>query len=99
MWGTSVTDFQIVTFVVAVLLPILVALVNRVNASPRIRSLTLLVFTCISGILNSWLVAPNGFDWSQAIFNWIIQFIIGVAVLYGLWKPIGVSDAAKRSLR
>lgn len=99
IWGTSVTAFQLVTFVVGVLLPILAAVVTRFDATPKVRSLVLLLLSFISGILNSWLVAPSGFDWSQAIFNAITQFVIGVAVLYGLWKPTGVSDAAKSTLR
>jgi hypothetical protein len=99
IWGTSITDFQLVTFIAGVLLPILVAIVTRAAASPKVRAITLLVFSLISGVLNSWLVAPSGFDWSQAIFNAITQFVIGIALLYGLWKPTGVSDAAKQTLR
>jgi peptidoglycan/LPS O-acetylase OafA/YrhL len=99
IWGTSVTEFQLVTFIAGVVLPIVAGVVTRYQASSRTRSLMLLALSFISGILNSWLVAPSGFDWSQATFNALTQFVVGVAVLYGLWKPTGVSEAAKRSLR
>jgi peptidoglycan/LPS O-acetylase OafA/YrhL len=99
LFGTHVSTYQLVSVIVSVFLPILVALVTKRTERPRVRAILLLVLNAISAALNSWLIAPAGFDWSQAIFNTIVQFVIGVAMLYGLWKPTGVSDAAKRSLR
>lgn len=95
MYGTTITAFQLVTLIVGVLLPVLVALVTKEITSPKVRALLLLVLSAITAVLNSWLVAPNGFDWAQALWGAVTTFIIGVATLYGLWKPTGVSDAAK----
>lgn len=97
MYGSSITTFQLVTLIVGVLLPILVAAVTKYEASPKARSLLLLVLSAVTGVLNSWLSTPNGFDWQQAIWGAVTTFIIGVATLFGLWKPTGVNDAAKKS--
>lgn len=99
MYGSTITAFQLVTLIVGVLLPILVAVVTRAVDSPRTRAILLLALSGITGVLNSWLVAPNGFDWAQAIWGGVTTFIIGVATLFGLWKPTGVNDAAKQTLR
>jgi len=97
MYGTTITTFQLVTLIVGVLLPILVALITKLNTPPRIRAVLLLALSAVSAVLNSWLSNPNGFDWGQALWGAVTTFIIGVATLYGLWKPTGVSDAAKRA--
>lgn len=96
--GTTISSFQVVTLIVGVLLPIVVALVTKEITSPKVRSIILLVLSAIAGVLNSWLIAPNGFDWSQSLFDAATIFIIGVATLFGLWKPTGVNDASKRLL-
>lgn len=98
MYGDSMTQFQFWNLVAGVLLPVLVALVTKTNMSSRLRSLCLLVLTGVSGVLNEWLSTPGGFDWEKAAWAAVTTFVIGVATLYGLWKPTGVSDAAKRSL-
>lgn len=98
MYGTTITVFQLVTLITGVFLPILVALVTKVQTSPRVRSVLLLVLSGIAAVLNSWLSNPHGFDWAQAVWGAVTTFVIGVATLYGLWKPTGVSDAAKRTL-
>lgn len=98
MFGTTITNFQLVTLIVGVFLPILVALVTKTASSPRVKAVLLLVLSGVSAVLNSWLVAPQGFDWAQAIWGAVTTFIIGTATLFGLWKPTGVNDAAKTTL-
>lgn len=95
MLGTTLHAVQIVNLIVGVLLPILVALVTKYEANPKVRATLLLVLSCITGVLNSWLAGPLGFDWAQAIWSAMTVFIIGVATLFGLWKPTGVNDSAK----
>lgn len=98
MYGSSITAFQAVNLIVGVLLPILVAVITKEITAPRIQALLLLVLSAVSGVLSSWLAAPSGFDWAQAIWAAVTTFIIAVATLFGLWKPTGVNDAAKKTL-
>jgi peptidoglycan/LPS O-acetylase OafA/YrhL len=97
MYGSTITSFQLVTLIVGVLLPILVAVVTKYEASPKVKALLLLVLSAVAAVLNSWLVAPNGFDWQQAIWGTVTTFIIGVASLFGLWMPTGVNESAKKT--
>ena len=90
--GTTITTAQVVTLIVGVLLPMVVALVTKYETSPAVRAILLLVLSGVSGVLNDWLVADGAFDWGQAILSALTTFIVGVATLYGLWKPTGVSD-------
>lgn len=99
MFGTTISTFQLVTLIVGVLLPILVAVVTKYESSPRVKSVLLLVLSGVTAVLNSWLSTPNGFDWQQAVWGAVTTFIIGVATLFGLWKPTGVNEAAKKTLR
>lgn len=98
MYGSEITTYQLITLLSGVLLPIVVALVTRLNTSSQARAILLLALSGISAVLNEWLSTSGGFDWQKAVWGAVTTFIIGVATLYGLWKPTGVSDAAKRSL-
>lgn len=96
MFGSTITDFQLVNLLVGVLLPIVVALVTKTTRNaPRIRATLLLVLSGVSGVLSQWLAAPGGFDFAQAILGAVTTFVIGVATLFGLWMPTGVNDKAK----
>lgn len=99
MYGSTITTFQLVTLIVGVLLPILVAVITKYESSPRVKSILLLVLSGVAAVLNSWLTTPNGFDWQQAVWGAVTTFVIGVASLFGLWKPTNVNEAAKRTLR
>jgi hypothetical protein len=98
MYGSTVTTFQLITLITGVLLPIIVALVTKWDTAPGARAVLLLFLSGAAAVLNSWLATPNGFDWGQAIWGAVTTFIIGVATHFGLWRPTGVSDAAKRAL-
>lgn len=97
--GGNIEAEQWVTMVTGVVLPILTALVTKPSFPPQYRALVLLVLSTISAGLNELLVASDeNFQVEQWIFDTVIIFVIGVASLYGLWKPTGISDAAKRAL-
>lgn len=99
MYGSTITAFQLVTLIVGVFLPILVAVVTKYESSPQVKSIALLVLSGVAAVLNSWLNTPNGFDWQQAVWGAVTTFVVGVATLFGLWKPTGVNEAAKKTLR
>jgi hypothetical protein len=99
MYGTTITAFQLVTLVVGVLLPILVAVITKYESSAKVKSTLLLALSGVSAVLNSWLNTPSGFDWQQAVWGAVTTFIIGVASLFGLWMPTGVNETAKKTLR
>lgn len=92
---------EVVQFVVAVLLPVLVGLVTTRVTSANRKSILLFALSGISAFLNEVLVAANSgaaFDLGAALLLFLTTFIIAVAMHYGLWKPTGVSEIAQDHL-
>jgi len=94
----AITWTTVVNTVVAVVLPILVALVTKEVHSDRTRAFLLLALSAVAGVLNEWLVSTGDFNWPKAIYDAVVIFVVGVAALLGLWKPSGVNDRAKAVL-
>jgi hypothetical protein len=91
----QITWTMAVNGLVGIGLPILVALVTKSVHTAKTRSLLLLALSGVSGVLNEWLVSTGAFNWPKAVYDAVLIFVVGVATLYGLWKPTGVSDGAK----
>lgn len=92
----SISGEQYLSALVGVVLPILVALVTKVSTSATAKSLLLLVLSGVSGFLTEAMSA--NFMWQQALFGTVLTFVIGTAMLFGLWKPTGVDSKAKNVL-
>jgi len=86
----------LVSLLVGVVAPILVALVNK-SSKIKQKAIELAGIAAVTGVLNEWLVASGSFDWGQALVNAVTTFVIAVASIYGLWEPTGVSDKARAS--
>jgi hypothetical protein len=92
----TVSIAQLITTVIGVLLPILVAVITDRAASGAAKAVTLLALAALSSFLTEWLVALNSaasFDWSQAAFGVLTTFIVAVATHFGLWKPVAWSGS------
>ncbi len=98
----TLTLAQLISSVVGILLPILVAVVTSRVASGGAKAVTLLVLAAVSSFLSEWLVALNGggsFDFAQAGYGVLMTFVVAVATHFGLWKPAdltGSNGAAAR---
>jgi hypothetical protein len=93
----TLTLAQLITSLVGVVLPILVAVVTDRVAHPGLKSVVLLALAALSSFLTEWLVALNGgasFDWSQAAYGVLMTFTVAVAAHFGLWRNVGASGAA-----
>ena len=93
----TVTVAQLISSLVGIVLPILVAVITDRAASGAVKSVALLALAAVSSFLSAWLVALNGgapFDWSQAAFGVLTTFVIAVAMHFGLWRGIGASGSA-----
>jgi len=82
-----------------VLMPILVGVVTKANASAGLKATVLLFLELATGVLTEFFASPQGFDWSNALVNAFAAFITGVAAYYGFLKhtvnPV-VIDATAR---
>ena len=89
---------QILTFVVAILLPLLVGLVTKVVTSPGTKAILLALLAAAAGLLSELVTALTTgatYDLGAALVTWLGIFIVAVATHFGLWKPTGVSVAAQ----
>lgn len=91
---------QVLALIIGTVLPLIAGLVTRWNASPGARALVLLVLAAITSFLTAWLDAVNGgtsLDIGATLLAVLGTFLVGVGVQFGLWKPVGASDAMKRT--
>jgi len=98
----TLTLAQLITSLVGIVLPILVAIVTNRVASGGAKAVTLLVLAAVSSFLTEWLVALNGgdaFDPVQAGYGVLMTFVVAVATHFGLWKPADVTGASGSASR
>jgi len=91
---------QLIQFALAIVLPLLVAIVTKRTQSGRTRGILLALLTLISTVLTSLLGAFNGVpvELFSAGLTAIMSFIISVGFYFGLWGakgPTGESISSK----
>lgn len=88
----------VITLLVAVVLPVLVGLVTKTVTSPGRKAITLAALALVTGLLSQLgaaVAAGVSYDLGAGLVNGLGAFIVAVALHYGLWKPVGVSQAAQ----
>lgn len=94
----DVNGLQVLQFIIAIFLPLLVGLVTtRVTASGA-KAVLLLALSAISAVLTGWAAAAQEgsvFDMGTALLSALGTFVVGVAMHYGLWRPVGASAAVQ----
>lgn len=90
------TLVQLLTLLVSVVLPALVALLTSRLASPGVKAIALALLAALVGFLSELadaLTAGTPFDAAAALMSWVTAFIVAVASHYGLLKPTGVTGS------
>jgi len=91
-------EVSVLTLVVGTVMPILVALVTTRITSSAAKAWLLAGLTLISTLLQALLLAAQSgipFELGAILVSAVQQFIISVAIYYGLWKPTGIAGAAQ----
>lgn len=84
-----------VSIVLGVVMPLLVALVTKQVTGSGTKAVLLAVLTLVTTIITGLGVAINNhgtFDLGLALQAAVPQFIISVALHFGLWRPTGISE-------
>lgn len=84
----------LVFVVVGLLLPLLVDLFTKREASAAVKSTVLLALSLVTGVLTDFLGALNsgsGFDWAAAGYGAATTFVLGVVSFFGLTSSLGIS--------
>jgi hypothetical protein len=88
----------IITMVTGVLIPILVAVLTRVHASPALKAVLNAGLSALSGVLST-LVIDDHTNWRHVVVKVLLTWALSIATYYGLWKPTTttatVADATK----
>lgn len=91
-------DPQVFALVTGVVLPLLVGLVTKYDASPRVKALLLALLAGVSGALaslNSSAPVLSGETVTQIGISWVTA----VLVYFGFWKPTGVAEGLNWTTR
>lgn len=88
------SDLTLYALLVGVIVPLLVGLVTKLNASPGIKAVLNLGLTA----LGTASVVFNQIDWDWKAFavNFGVAWAVSVATYYGFYKPAGVADTVAK---
>lgn len=90
----TVIGLNWLNIVIALVLPMLVALFTSLQASGAIKAVVLAVLAAITGLAQELINAGGvltGFDWDTAASNMLWTFLLAVGLHFGLLKPLGVT--------
>lgn len=80
-----------VTIIVGTLIPILVGILTKFDASPRVKSIISIVLNAIQALIVSSVTADGAAAISkQTAILWALGVITSVATYTGVWKPNNV---------
>jgi hypothetical protein len=94
----SVDPSVVIQLLLSIFMPIAVGFVTTRITSGAAKAWLLAGLTLISALLTQLLAAVTAgvpFDVGIAVLSVIGQFVISVAIYYGLWKPTGIAAAAQ----
>ncbi|RSM73439.1 hypothetical protein DMH04_41240 [Kibdelosporangium aridum] len=90
----------LLTMAIGVFIPIVNGLLSRYDAQ-KFRVYLQLILNAVNGFAVEWLNAlTTGIEYNvgEAGVNSLLSLVVAIASQAGVWAPLGVSDAAKRSL-
>lgn len=89
---TITLDLATWSFLAGTVVPILVALTTKLNASSAIKGAINLVLSAVAGLIAT-AIAGGGVLTQQAVVAGFLALLASVASYYGGWKPVGVTGA------
>ncbi len=85
-------EAQTVQLILGVILPLIVGVVTKANASKSVKALVLLILSLIGTTLSGAIGDDGAAVFSQEMLSGIVQtWVVAIATYYGLWKPSGAS--------
>lgn len=86
----------VLNWLIAAGIPLVVALVTRLDASPGVKAMTNLALSGLGTALTTivaGLIAHQAIDWFTIIFSFVTSFIVACASYARVWKPLGTTAA------
>lgn len=91
----------ILGLVVSTILPLIVGLVTKVVTAPGTRAVLLAALAAVTGLgteLLNALTSGTPYDLGTGLVLAVTSFLVAVGLHFGIWKPVGASEAAKHAL-
>lgn len=89
------SDMTVIALLTGVIVPLLVGLLTKINASPSIKSILNFGLSALAGVLAT--VSDIDFEWKAFLVNFALTWAVSVASYYGLWRPTGVAPAVQEA--
>lgn len=89
---------SVLTLIIGTVLPIVVGLITTRVTAAAVKAWLLAGLTLVTTVLQAMLLAAQSgipFELGAILIAAVQQFIISVAIYYGLWKPTGIAGAAQ----
>lgn len=95
----SISAADILGPVIAVVLPLIVAIVTKASTDSGIKAILLAVLALVSNLLvgiQDAVVNHGHYDLGKALVLGLATLAISVATHYGVWKPTGATAALQK---
>ena len=93
---TITLDLAVWSALGGTVVPILVGLVTKLNASSAVKGVVNLVLSTIAGLIAT-AIAGDGVLTQAAVVAAFLALMTSVATYYGVLKPVGVTGAVQES--
>lgn len=97
METTVALDVEFVSLLIGTVIPLLVGLLTKLNASSGVKAVVNALLAALAGFLTE--AGSDEFVLGSAIVTVLLTWAVSVATYYGLYKPTGTSQAVQRSTR
>lgn len=94
---TYALDVNFLTFIIAVGIPILTALITKSSASSGLKSIVTVTLAVIATGVQRALAANGVINARTWLTTLLVTWIIAIAIYYGLLKPTGTTQAVADS--
>lgn len=88
----------IIGLLVSTILPLVVGLVTKYTTAPGVRAVLLAALAALTGLLSELgaaLTAGTTYNVGTGLLVALTAFLVATGMHFGLYKPTGISDAAK----
>jgi hypothetical protein len=89
-----IVDAYWVNFALAVVLPMVVAVVTKRLATGAVKAVVLTLLTVVASILQTIVQADGRFTVQVVVVNFVVTFVTAVATHFGLLQPLRVTGKA-----
>ena len=83
------SDMTLITILSGVIIPLLVGLLTKLDASSTVKSVLNFGLSALAGGLAT--VNEADFNWKPFVVNFALTWVVSIATYYGLWKPTEVA--------